>query len=225
MLYIQHLWLDKKMWTPIIIVVHIICVGLVKKQTLWLSFIILLSILTKFYISSISCVRQCLVQAACEMGDLSDFQKVQIMEAHLTGVSVTLTAQLFSVLSRNYCKVIANLNIHHEDPVSTKTDQKELYKANVHERAAIAKTLIKKKMVLWLENLDSWITKMNFNIWPFQSTECDPFKILELKKTAIFNIDKGDRSQASTIDCVVPTKTHMRKLIIISLTDLESSVA
>lgn len=66
---------------------------------------------------------------------------------------------------------------------------------------------------------------MNFNIWPFQSTECDPFKILELKKTAIFNIDKGDRSQASTIDCVVPTKTHMRKLIIISLTDLESSVA
>ncbi len=131
------------MWTPIIIVVHIICVGLVKKQTLWLSFIILLSILTKFYISSISCVRQCLVQAACEMGDLSDFQKVQIMEAHLTGVSVTLTAQLFSVLSRNYCKVIANLNIHHEDPVSTKTDQKELYKANVHERAAIAKTLIK----------------------------------------------------------------------------------
>ncbi len=45
---------------------------------------------------------------------------------------------------------------------------------------------------------------MNFNIWPFQSTECDPFRILDCR----IHTDKGDRSQASIIDCVVPTKTH-----------------
>ncbi len=34
------------------------------------------------------------------------------------------------------------LNIHLEEPVSTKTDLKEPHKDNVHERAEIAKTLI-----------------------------------------------------------------------------------
>ncbi len=39
----------------------------------------------------------------------------------------------------------ANLSIHLEDPVSTKTDNQELHKANIHERAAIDKTLITDK--------------------------------------------------------------------------------
>jgi hypothetical protein len=36
----------------------------------------------------------------------------------------------------------AELNIHLEDPVSTKTDRNELHKSNIHGRAAIAKHLI-----------------------------------------------------------------------------------
>uniref|UniRef100_A0A673GGC2 Uncharacterized protein n=1 Tax=Sinocyclocheilus rhinocerous TaxID=307959 RepID=A0A673GGC2_9TELE len=40
--------------------------------------------------------------------------------------------------TQNYCsKVTASGNIHHEDPVSTKTDHRELHKANIHKRAAI----------------------------------------------------------------------------------------
>ncbi len=36
----------------------------------------------------------------------------------------------------------SGLNIHLEEPVSTKTDLKEPHKANIHETAEIAKTLI-----------------------------------------------------------------------------------
>jgi predicted transcriptional regulator len=40
--------------------------------------------------------------------------------------------------------ITAELNIHHEDPVSTKTIQCELHKSNIHDssRAAFAKPLI-----------------------------------------------------------------------------------
>jgi hypothetical protein len=47
--------------------------------------------------------------------------------------------------SHNYCSTggrIAELSIHHEDPVSTKTVRRELHKSNIHGRAAIAKPLI-----------------------------------------------------------------------------------
>uniref|UniRef100_A0A8C1TMG4 Uncharacterized protein n=1 Tax=Cyprinus carpio TaxID=7962 RepID=A0A8C1TMG4_CYPCA len=82
------------------------------------------------------------------------------MRACLAEAAVTLTAQLFHVSkttvfmtayaieyglsnaivqsTQNYCsKGTANLNIHHEDPVSTKTDHRELHKTNIHKRAAI----------------------------------------------------------------------------------------
>jgi hypothetical protein len=36
----------------------------------------------------------------------------------------------------------AELNIHHADPVSTKTVRRELHKCNIHGTAAIAKPLI-----------------------------------------------------------------------------------
>jgi hypothetical protein len=39
-------------------------------------------------------------------------------------------------------QVTAELNIHHEDPVSTKTVQREIQKYSIHSRAAIAKPLI-----------------------------------------------------------------------------------
>ncbi len=122
------------------------------------------------------------------MGDLSNLQKGQIMEACLAGKPVTLTAQLFGILrttvfaftcvfmgaykkhgktssvkweksklewwssntkmdciqtTQIYCsKVTHNINIQLEDPVSTKTNQRELYKANIQEWAVIDKTLI-----------------------------------------------------------------------------------
>jgi hypothetical protein len=39
-------------------------------------------------------------------------------------------------------KMTAELNIHHEDPVSIKTVRRELHKSNLYGRAAIAKHLI-----------------------------------------------------------------------------------
>jgi hypothetical protein len=51
-------------------------------------------------------------------------------------------------LSKNHrtaaTKVAAELSIHLEDPVSTKTVRRELYKSNIHGRAAIAKYLFTK---------------------------------------------------------------------------------
>jgi hypothetical protein len=47
--------------------------------------------------------------------------------------------------SQNYCSTCdrtAELNIHLDDPVSTKTVRRELHKSNIHGRAAIAKHLI-----------------------------------------------------------------------------------
>ncbi len=43
---------------------------------------------------------------------------------------------------QNYCsKVTVNLIIHLEDPVSTKTNHRDLHKDNIHERAETAQTL------------------------------------------------------------------------------------
>jgi hypothetical protein len=38
--------------------------------------------------------------------------------------------------------VTAELNVHLENPVSTKTVRREIYKSNIHGRASIAKPLI-----------------------------------------------------------------------------------
>ena len=49
------------------------------------------------------------------------------------------------MVSKNHgttaAKVTAELSVHLEDPVSTKTVQQELHKSNIHGRAAIAKPL------------------------------------------------------------------------------------
>jgi hypothetical protein len=47
--------------------------------------------------------------------------------------------------SHNYCSTgegAAELNIHLEDPVSTKTVRRDLHQSNIHSKAAIAKPLI-----------------------------------------------------------------------------------
>jgi hypothetical protein len=95
------------------------------------------------------------------MGDLSHFERGQIIGACLAGASVTESTTLLGVLratvsevmsactrivSKNYRttapQVTAELNILLEDPVSTKTVRCELHKSNIYSRAAIAKPLI-----------------------------------------------------------------------------------
>jgi hypothetical protein len=50
------------------------------------------------------------------------------------------------IVSKNHrniaAQLIAELNIHLEDPVSTKTVRRELHKANIHGRLTITKPLI-----------------------------------------------------------------------------------
>jgi hypothetical protein len=43
---------------------------------------------------------------------------------------------------RTAAQVTAELNIHLEDPLSTKTVRREFHKSNIHGRASIAKPLI-----------------------------------------------------------------------------------
>jgi hypothetical protein len=54
------------------------------------------------------------------------------------------------------------LNIHLEDPVSTKTVQRELHKSNIHGRAAIAKPLITESNARmhkrWCHDHKTWIS-------------------------------------------------------------------
>jgi hypothetical protein len=66
-----------------------------------------------------------------------------------SGQKSTLTERdhltLRRIVSKNHttaAQVTAELNIHLENPVSTKTVQCELHKSNIHSRAATAKTLI-----------------------------------------------------------------------------------
>jgi FixJ family two-component response regulator len=64
--------------------------------------------------------------------------------------SSTLTERdrriLRRIVSKNHkitaAQLTAEVNIHLEDPVSTKTVRLELHKSNIHGRAAIAKPLI-----------------------------------------------------------------------------------
>jgi transposase len=122
------------------------------------------------------------------MGDLSNFERGQIVGARFAGASVTKTATLLGVsratvskvvsaytshgkttsakrnngrksalterdrrtlrwiVSRNHtttaAQVKAELNIHLENPISTKSVRRELHKSNIHGWAAIAKPLI-----------------------------------------------------------------------------------
>jgi hypothetical protein len=56
-------------------------------------------------------------------------------------------------ISQNYCSTgdrTAELNIHLEDPASTKSVRRELHKSNIHSKAAIAKPLITESNVQML---------------------------------------------------------------------------
>jgi hypothetical protein len=65
----------------------------------------------------------------------------------VTETAILLRSRTFRrVVSKNHKTtaehVSAELNIHLEGPVSTKAARHELYKSNIHGRAAIAKPLI-----------------------------------------------------------------------------------
>jgi predicted transcriptional regulator len=118
-----------------------------------------------------------------EMGDLPNFERGQIVGAHLAGASVTKTATLLGVSRVTVSKVMsaytnhaktsakrnsggklaqvtAELNIHLEDPVSTKTVQYERHKSNIHSRVAIAKSQITESSAQmhkrWCLNYKTW---------------------------------------------------------------------
>jgi len=124
------------------------------------------------------------------MGDLSDFQRGQTVDAPSTGAFVITTVTslgvsgaavaevmatytghgktssaernsgrnpklserdrrtLKKIVSKNHrtvaAEVTAEVSIHHEDPVSTQAVQRELYKSNIHGRAAIPNSLLLK---------------------------------------------------------------------------------
>jgi hypothetical protein len=67
-------------------------------------------------------------------------------------------------VSKNYRtaaeKVTAELNIHREDPASTKTDCRELLKSKIHVGASIAKSLIieysAKRRKRWCGDHKTW---------------------------------------------------------------------
>jgi transposase len=54
--------------------------------------------------------------------------------------------RILRIASKNHrttaAQVTTELNIHLEDPVSTKTVRREFHKSNIHGRAAIAKPLV-----------------------------------------------------------------------------------
>jgi hypothetical protein len=72
------------------------------------------------------------------------------------------TLRTVSKNHRTTAQMTAELNIHDEDPVSTKTVRCELHKSNIHSRAAIAKPLITESNAQmqkrWCHNHKTWIS-------------------------------------------------------------------
>jgi hypothetical protein len=66
------------------------------------------------------------------------------------------------IASKNHTTTAAELNIHLEDPVSTKPVRHELHKSNIHGRAATAKPLITGSNVQmrkrWCHDHNTWIS-------------------------------------------------------------------
>jgi hypothetical protein len=64
-------------------------------------------------------------------------------------------------LFRKITQVTAELNIHPEDPVSTKTVRRDFHKSNIHGKAAIAKPLITESNAQmrkrWCHDHKTWI--------------------------------------------------------------------
>jgi FixJ family two-component response regulator len=87
-----------------------------------------------------------------------------------SGQKSTLTERdchiLRSIVSKSHrttaARVTAELNIHHEDPFSTETVQRELHRSNIHGRAATAKPLITENNAQmrkrWHHDHKTWIS-------------------------------------------------------------------
>jgi transposase len=85
---------------------------------------------------------------------------------------------LKTIVSKNHRiaagTVTAELNIHHEDPVSIKTVRRELHKSNIHGRAANAKHLIAennaKRRKRCCDDHKTWtVDYFKYVIWPNES--------------------------------------------------------
>jgi hypothetical protein len=87
-----------------------------------------------------------------------------------SGQKSTLTERdrrtLRRIISKNHrttaAQLTAELNIHLEDCVSTKTVQRDLHKSNIHGRSAIAKPLITESLTQmrkrWCHDHKPWTT-------------------------------------------------------------------
>jgi transposase len=72
----------------------------------------------------------------------------------------TLRRIVSKIHTNTTAQVTAELNIHLEDPVSTKTVRRELHKSNIHDRAAIVKPQITESNVQmrkqWYHDHKTW---------------------------------------------------------------------
>jgi transposase len=184
------------------------------------------------------------------MGDLSDFERGQMVGVGLAGASVTKTPTLFGVWRATVSKVIsaymnhgkttsmkrnsgrkstlterdcrtlrtvsknqstaaqvtAELNIHLQDPVFTKTVQHELHKSNIDGRAAIPKPLITESNAQmckrWCHDHKTW-TSDNWKrmIWSDESSST-------LFPTSGRVYIWRTHTEAHNPECLVPTVKH-----------------
>jgi hypothetical protein len=101
-------------------------------------------------------------------------------------------------------QVTAELNIHLEDHVSTKTVWRELHKSNIHNRAATAKPLITEKMgKRWCHDHKTWYQKTG-NAHVIWSDELSFTLLPTSGRVYVWRTPK----KAYNWECLVPTVEH-----------------
>jgi hypothetical protein len=74
----------------------------------------------------------------------------------------TLIRIVLKIHRTNAAQVTAELNIHLEDPVATKSVQRELHKSSIHGRGAVAKPLITESNAemhkRWCHDHKTWLS-------------------------------------------------------------------
>jgi hypothetical protein len=110
--------------------------------------------------------------------------------------------------SQSHCSTgdrAAELNIHHEEPVSTRTVRHGLHKSNIHSRAAIAKPLIIESNVQmheqWCHDHKTWTSDNSHVLWSDESS----FTLFPTSgRVYIWKIPKEPYNP----ECLVPTVKH-----------------
>jgi len=120
------------------------------------------------------------------------------------------------MVSKNHrtiaAKVTAELIVHPEDPVFTKTVQRELPKLNIHGRAAIAKPLSTqnntKMQKRWCDDHKTWTSvDCKYVIWSDESSVLFPTSGL----VYVWTLPK----EAYNPECLVPTVKHGSRSVMI----------